>query len=417
MKSNKFCAAMSKTLAVVALLMSLILATVPAEAQTFHMLYSFSGGNDGAGPAASLFRDKSGNLYGTTVWGGAIGNGTVFKLEHGKLTALYGFPHDGNGTMPSAVIGDPTGNLYGTTEFGGANGYGMVFQLTPNPDGTWAENVLYSFSVYDGSEPLGGVVRDVAGNLYGTTQEGGVNLCVGDASCGVVFKLTPNRDGSWTETVLHSFASAPDGGYPQAGLVFDKAGNLYGTTESGGTDGCPYGEGCGTVFKVDANGEETVVHRFMKSTGDGYYPRSGLVSDAAGDIYGTTSAGGAYGAGTVFKLHQGVETVLYSFCSLTNCSDGSGPVGALAQDAAGNLYGATESGGVNLCVNNMSCGVIFKLTPSADGSWTEAVLHLFTGSDGNVPQAGLIMDRHGNLYGTTSEGGPGGYGVVFVITP
>jgi uncharacterized repeat protein (TIGR03803 family) len=282
--------------------------------------------------------------------------------------------------------------------------------------------VLYSFcsaggtSCTDGESPQAGLIEDTAGNLYGTTDSGGTN------GFGTVFEV----DNGGNETVLYSFCSAAnctDGGRPAAGLIEDTAGNLYGTTSLGGTNSG------GTVFKVNSTGNETVLYSFCSAANctDGQAPSGGLIEDSAGNLYGTTSGGGAHNnSGTVFKVDStGKETVLYSFCSVgsTHCTDGQYPSAGLIQDAAGNLYGTTSYGGANTSINT-AVGAVFKLTPPAqpEGTWTETVLYSFcsVGSypscpDGMQPKAGLIQDAAGNLYGTTFYGGANDAGTVFKV--
>jgi uncharacterized repeat protein (TIGR03803 family) len=268
----------------------------------------------------------------------------------------------------------------------------------------WAasrEKVLYAFDGRrDGSSP-GAVIFDAAGNLYGTTSSGGNYQCDRYFGCGTVFKLKPGLRGKWSKSVLHTFAGK-DGAYP-SDLIFDAAGNLYGVTVSGGG-----AKGYGTVFKLapSANGRwtETVLHVFNNQ--DGGLPASSLIFDKAGNLYGTTQVGGAHGFGTVFKLAPGVsgkwtETVLHSF----NGKDGNNPSSALIFDLFGNLYGTTEAGGnVNYCSPN-GCGTVFKLAPGTAGKWTHTVLHSFVGRDGSIPTSSLVLDTGGNLYGTTLFGG------------
>jgi uncharacterized repeat protein (TIGR03803 family) len=350
------------------------------------VLYSFTG-SDGAKPVAGLIVDSSGNLYGTTVNGGAgpcnngTGCGVVFKVSpSGTETVLHSFI-ESDGAFPEAgLIADSSGNLYGTTVNGGA-GNGVVFMLSPG--GT--ETVLHSFTGSDGRNPQAGLIADSAGNFYGTTVNGGAS------DNGVVFKLSPGG----IETVLYSFCSKPncsDGANPQAGLLLDSAGNLYGTTEGGGNS-----SEAGVVFKLSPSGTETVLHSFcsLSNCSDGAFPQAGLIVDRAGNLYGTTVNGGlplagTAGAGVVFKLSpRGTETVLYSFCMKPNCSDGASPQSGLIVDRTGNFYGTTYNGGAS------NSGVVFKLSPSR----TETVLYSFTGgSDGNNPQAGLTADSAGNLY-------------------
>ncbi len=259
-------------------------------------------------------------------------------------------------------------------------------------------SVIHNFTGgNDGGNPLAGFTIDTAGNLYGTTNAGGVY------GAGTIFKVTGTRE----EIVLHSFAGGTDGANPQASLVTDAAGNLYGTTNAGGPSGA------GTVFKVTAKGKETVLYGFTGKA-DGANPQASLAMDAAGNLYGTASAGGSNGNGTVFSLApqktggRWSEKVLYSF---GNGTDGAVPVAGVTFDAAGNLYGTTSAGGT------YGYGIVFRLKPSKSG-WTESVLHDFqNSSDGAVPYAGLIFDKLGNLYGAATEGGTGGGGTVFQLTP
>ena len=270
--------------------------------------------------------------------------------------------------------------------------------------------VLHSFQKRpDGEYPFGDLIADGAGNLYGTTDEGG---SCRRFSCGTVFKLAP--DG--TETVLRSFPGGPRGFRPRAGLTADSAGNLYGTTSQGGVVLSCSG-GCGSVFKVTQSGRERVLYSFKGGAGDGSDPVANLLADSAGNLYGTTYYGGgegcSFGCGTVFKLTPGgSEAVLHSFCSQANCADGSAPVAGLIADSAGNLYGTTAYGGGSAC-GGSGCGTVFKLEP--DG--TETVLHSFNGGkDGEDPNAGLILSN-GSLYGTATGGGVNHFGTVFRLTP
>jgi uncharacterized repeat protein (TIGR03803 family) len=327
------------------------------------VLYSFTGGpGDGSGPFGDLVRDATGNLYGTTSGGGSGCSpavcGVVFKLDTtGKETVLHNFGADG--AYPNGLVRDAAGNLYGTTSSYGPVGYGTVFKL----DTAGNETLLYSFTGgRDGASP-GGVIRDAAGNLYGITSSGGSLARCGGYGCGVVFKVDP----AGKETVLHSFAGYPtDGAFPYAVLVRDAAGNLYGTTSRGGSGSCLGGNGCGVVFKLDTTGKETVLHRFTGGA-DGGIPYVGLVRDTAGNLYGTTYSGGSDdcgtdGCGVVFKLDStGKETVLHRFHF--GSSGLAGPP-ALIRDSAGNLYGttATSDEGGSGC-EPYGCGVVFRLAP------------------------------------------------------
>ena len=366
-------------------------------AQAFSVVHSFNGSPDGASPSAGLIRDSAGNLYGTTTFGGVSGNGAVFKLNSaGNETVLYSFTGGSDGAIPEAgLVMDSSGNLYGTTAYGGASGNGVVFRVDPAGN----ENVLYSFTGgSDGATPEAGLVMDSSGNLYGTTLFGG------SAQSGTVFKLDP----AGNETVLHSFTGGNDGAYPFAGLIRDSAGNLYGTTNEGGSSDCS--GGCGTVFKLDPSGNETVLHSFAYYS-DGGYPYAGLVIDASGNLYGTAYEGGPSGYGTVFRLDpSGNETVLHNF----TYSDGAYPVAGLVRDSSGNLYGTATSGGAG----SPAVGVVFEL----DRFGNETVLHTFTGgSDGADPYAGVVQDSSRNLYGTAEYGGSssdcyGGCGTAFKVT-
>jgi uncharacterized repeat protein (TIGR03803 family) len=408
-----------------------------AWARTETVLYSFCAQDnciDGESPYAGLVLDQKGNLYGTTVSGGAhddcgesnTGCGVVFKLTpEGKETVLYNFCAQSNctdGANPYAALAfDQKGNLYGTTEYGGNHGQGVVFKLTP--EGHYA--VLHSFCAHvdctDGFDPSAGLTVDQKGNLYGTTAYGGAH------GGGVVFKLTP--DGKYT--VLHSFCQqgypCTDGTAPRGGLVLDQNGNLYGTTLLGGgvIGYCSdVGYGCGVVFKLTPRGKATVLYSFCTQSNctDGASPYAELVLDQKGNLYGTTGYGGAnctpgYGCGVVFKLTpKGKETVLYSFCAQTDCTDGNGPHAGVVFDQNGNLYGTTADGGITTCNDYVGCGVVFKLTPKGK----ETVLYSFCPqnncTDGAYPSAGLVLDQKGDLYGTTYDGGAYG-GVVFKLTP
>jgi uncharacterized repeat protein (TIGR03803 family) len=385
------------------LALALVYASQSAQAQTFTVLYTFTGGADGGQPVAGLILDNKGNLYGTTSEGGSgllgctVGCGTVFKVDTaGNETVLHSFGEsitDGAYPQFGSLFRDGAGNLYGTTDFGGTYYSGTIFRL-----GATGKETVFSFpGGAKGGFPYAGLVPDTAGNVYGTTYYRGTGCP--PYGCGTVFKV--NSAGK--ETVLYSFTGGADGGNPWDGVVRDSAGNLYGTTINGGTSGF------GTVFKVDTTGKKTVLHSFTE-LGDGGKPYAGLLRDSAGNLYGTTSAGGLSGVGTVFKLDStGNETVLYSFCSQSQCEDGETPIAGLAMDSAGNLYGTTLLGGFYLYY-----GVVFKLDPTGK----ETVLHSFGGAlDGGSPYSGVALDSAGNLYGTTPGYGADGFGTVFEITP
>jgi len=371
------------------------------------------------------------------------------------LFAFNPFPPGGiqrSGLYPDGtLLRDASGALYGTTMLGGTQNNGTVFKLTPPPPGktVWALSVLYTFTGgSDGGLPNAGLVMDESGAIYGTTEMGGSWL-----NQGLVFKLTPPAPGAtqWKQTVLHYFYysyayDARDGANPSGGLIMDKDGALYGTTDLGGST-ANLSSGVGTVFKLTplnaakTKWREDVLYRFQGGT-DGGNPMSQLTLDAAGALYGTTLYGGTgactdflsnlIGCGTVFKLTppaQGQTTwtkkTLHHFAL---GSDGTIPQGKLLLDGSHAIYGATFQGGAGTCtdslLNVIGCGVIFKLTPPTLGQahWTETILYDFSGPDGAFPQGGVIADAKGRLYGTTSGGGPtsygvGGYGLVFKLVP
>jgi uncharacterized repeat protein (TIGR03803 family) len=320
----------------------------PAGTET--ILHKFTGGADGGFPAAGLIQDAAGNVYGTTYIGGAYGYGVVFKLTAtGTYTVFHTFT-GADGELPLAgLIQDAAGNLYGTT----SGAAGVVFKLSP----TGTETVLHRFTGGgDGGGPVAGLVRDAAGNLYGTTFTGGSSGGCNGIGCGTVFKLSPTG----TETVLHRFTGGGDGGGPVAGLVRDSAGNLYGTTKVGGRSGTCENIRCGVVFELIRCGSAPSGYDFkvlytFTGGADGASPYAGLIQDAADNLYGTTRGGGGAG-GVVFKLSPtGTETVLHSFAG--SPTDGEGPQAGLIQDAAGNLYGTTQLGGA------YGYGVVFRLAP------------------------------------------------------
>ncbi len=299
------------------------------------------------------------------------------------FTVLHTFTGRGDGEEPSGVVRDDKGNLYGSTFRGGAFDLGTLFQL----DKTGEEIILHSFTGGDGLWPSSGLVRDPAGNLYGTTYYGGTSEGGGcHYGCGTVFKL----DNTGKETVLWAFSGGTDGGTPLAGVIRDKTGNLYGTTLLGG-------HGFGVVFKLSKTGKQTIIHSF--TGGEDAYPTAGLIRDAAGNLYSTASSVGC--CGIVFKLDKnGKETVLYRF---RGGSDGNYPIAGLVRDAEGNLYGTTVLGGNLSCgPSGQGCGVVFKLYKTGK----ETVLHTFVGypTDGAFPK-GMVRDPEGNLYGTTEQGG------------
>ena len=417
MSGKCFCYFMSRGCA--ALAVAAMLAVSVWAADTEKVVYSFSGGNDGGNPASQLIFDSAGNAYGTTVVGGLYGCGTVFELtpaSGGKWqeNVLYNFTCFGDGKNPYGGVSlDGAGNLYGTTVAGGSggdcsgDGCGVVYKLMQS-SGNWSETVLYNFTGGDdGFGPGGGVVFDKAGNLYGTTPDGGAY------SEGVVYQLS-QHNGQWQQAVIHAFTGGDDGGVGSLGLLLlDATGNLYGVTELGGT------YGAGIVFKLSpaaGNWKLTTLYAF-RGLPDAGFPYGGLIADAKGNLYGTTYFGGANGLGAVFEVGPGPtalagwkESVLYSFQGGT---DASFPTSTLVFDAAGNLYGTSSTGGNPSC----DCGTIFKMA-SSSGGWNESVLHNFGGTgDGAYPTYGLTSDGIGNYFGVTPVGGAYGQGVVFEITP
>jgi uncharacterized repeat protein (TIGR03803 family) len=383
-----------------------------AHGQTFKVLYTFQGGpDDGATPAGKLIMDSSGNLYGLTEFGGArtLGWGTIFKLHTttGKETVLYRFTGGADGGYAyGGLVRDAAGNLYGTTSAGGSTngcgeGCGTVFKYHKNGH----ETTLYQFQGgNDGASPNGDLVRDKSGNLYGTAYWGPYGFD------GVVFKV----DKKGNETVLHQFTGFPDGQFPIGGLIHDGKGNLFGTTSAGGGGACM--GGCGTVFRLSKTGKEAILYRFLASP-DGAFPYAALLRGKSGTFYGTTHDGGdptctdlGPGCGTVFQVNlSGQEKILYRFRA---SKKEDLPIGGLIADAAGNFYGTT-AGDVNFG-RATSYGTVFKLDPSGK----ETILHRFTGgNDGCTPIGKLIFDSAGNLYGAASGCGATGDGVVFKITP
>jgi uncharacterized repeat protein (TIGR03803 family) len=392
-------------------------AAVPvAQAQTYSVVHSFRGEPDGADPQASLIQDPAGNLYGTTSEGGKTNAGSVFTLNtSGNESVLHSFTqnrHDGS--FPEARLAiSGTGELYGTTYEGGPADAGAVFQMSRSG----SEKVIYSFlGGDDGAALAANVIRDTEGNLYGTTRYGGDLSCDNGNGCGMVFKLDPTGQ----LTVLYRFTGGSDGAEPLGGLLRDNANNLYGTTLYGGdvTACTSTPPGCGVVFKVDQYGNESVLHSFTGGT-DGGGPMAGLVWDTiGGNLFGTTASGGANLLGNVFKMDtSGNETVLYNF---KGGSDGAYPYASLIRDSAGNLVGTTNQGGRPGCSGyKAGCGVVFKINSSGH----ESILYKFKGAgDGGFPVAAVLQDSKGNIYGTASAGGnfkscEAGCGVVFKITP
>jgi uncharacterized repeat protein (TIGR03803 family) len=361
-----------------------------AQGQTLKVLYNFAGASDGGDPYATLIRDAAGNLYSTVGYGGTYFAGAVFKVTPGGAeTVLYSFTGGADGAQPIApVIRDGAGNLYGTTTMGGSANAGVVFKV----DSTGSETVLHNFTGgTDGLTPVGGLLRDKAGNLYGTTSQGGTS------NDGVVFKI--NARGK--ETILHTFTGgANDGKYPTyTSLLMDVQGTLYGDTEEGGTaDG-------GIVYKLSKTGKLTILHSFQGGTTDGCNVLGTLFMDKDGTIYGTTSSCGTSNLGTVWKLTKnGKETVLHSFAG--GASDGEYPLSGVIVDANGDLYGTTSTGG------SSNVGTIYKVSKAGK----ETVHHSFNGTDGKFPYGSVVQNSAGTLlFGAAQNGGSIGYGTVWKI--
>jgi uncharacterized repeat protein (TIGR03803 family) len=431
MRSLKYSFGLITALAILA---TLFATTTRATAQQERLLRSFGNGTDGTAPNGPLISDAAGNLYGTTLNGGAyegqaIYTGTAFELTPLKggawaETILHSFGGRSDGAGPAAgLISDAAGNLYGTTAYGGSSsgcpsapigpgGCGIVFQLQPpaTKGGAWTEKVLYNFTNWnDGANPQGILTIDSSGNLYGTTFNSG-----GFATEGTVFELSPRPTGYWRIRVVHVFTgNTNDGGRPTGGLIFDSSGNLYGTTCFGGA------YGSGTVFELSPKSGggwgENILFGFGSSSADGSCPNGGVAFDSRGNLYGT-AGGGINNYGEVFELTPSpgawTENVLYKFNG--GPSDGAYPNGVIV-DSAGNLDGSTSYGG------SYGAGTVFELKPIGS-TWTEKILHNFgNGTDGVYPSGNLLPDAAGDLYGVTNQGGTYkgvfGSGTVFEIKP
>jgi uncharacterized repeat protein (TIGR03803 family) len=412
-------------LTITASLLALLVTAIAAQAQTFNVLHAFNGGGDGANPQSGLTMDRGGRLYGTTNGCCGIGVGSVFKLAPSGsgwiFSPLHNFDISDGGFPASRVTFGPDGSLYGTTYSAGqgscylSEGCGVVFKLQPPPHACvsflcpWTETVLHYFTGGgDGGNPIGDIVFDTAGNLYGATEFGGDPSCA-SYGCGVVYELSPSG-GGWTQTVIHGFAGpgSGDGSEPAGGLMIDAAGSLYGMTGLGGS------AGIGSVYQLSPSHGSwnlNILYSFQGS-GQGAYPIGILTADQAGNLYGETS-GGFFDNGTIFELGQPgswTHTLLFTF------GQDIAPTGGLVLDRSGNLYGTIENGG------SSEDGAVFELTPS-NGGWNATYLHSFSGSDGITPNGDLIFDSSGNLYGTAQAGGDMngacyfGCGTVWEITP
>jgi len=464
---------------------------------TKRILHNFDGAHDGENLEGGLVFDQAGNLYGNTSAGGVHQGGVVFRLSPSstgewKATLLYSFTFSGGySPTPSIPVGrlvvDEAGNVFGATNFGGdgcSGGCGVIYELSPTSGGKWTQAILHNFAAgSDGAFPQDGLISDQAGNLYGTSSDGGTGTGLGcNYGCGTVYEVARGAGGQWTETVLYNFQGNTDGSAPESSLIFDGAGNLYGTTYAGGGVGTCTDGGCGTAFELSpaSTGQwmETVLWRFTGATDgsnpssgllldaagqligetyfasssaengtayaltsiggqwslsslsnfpstDGEYPTAGLVADRAGNLYGTTAFGGSLGLGAVFELSPTPsggwgEKIIYSFVNGAQHSFRAQSPSGLVVDAKGNLYGENETGG------QFGSGTVYELSPSSGGVWTEKTLYTFKGgTSGNGPLGGLVMDSSGNLYGTAEFGGLGsvqgqlltGNGIVFELSP
>jgi hypothetical protein len=392
---------------------------IPVAAQTETVLHNMKN-KEGTSPMLGLVFDSSGNLYGAAGEGGASNCGSVFELLPSGTSwvekTLYSFKCGNDGSTPVAtLIFDPSGNLYGTTKLGGSHGVGVAYKLHKGTTGTWTESLLHTFGGSgDGQYPTGNLIRDSAGNFYGTTEGGGSHGNGQENIGGTAFKIAPKSGGGWTETIMRSFGGSGDGSSPRAHLVRDSSGNLYGTTFSGGT------HSSGIVFelllKSGGGWTEKILHNFNPVSNfgatDGANPAAGLTFDSSGNLYGTTVYGGDFSGGVAFKLAPSgttwTETVLYPFNHTFYRP--SFVYSGLVFDNSGNLYGATLVGGFS--------GSVFELMPTLSGYWNSVTLYNFDSTHGSGPANGsLVFDSAGNLYGATQNGGTNKVGVVFKITP
>ena len=411
-QNNRFSGAMRFALIILPLVAAML--ANQAGASNVRVVYSFGGG-DGEYFDTELVMDKSGNLYGTSVQGGNFQSGNVFQLKPTRngwtLTVLYSFTGGLDGGQPyKGVTLDSRGNLYGTTVTGGTGGCeggcGVVYKLT-HAHGSWSQSVIYSFTGgSDGSGPGSPVVFDKQGNLFGATPVGGAN------GLGTIYQLKPKKDGTWKLAVVHTFTGGNDGAGGSAGrLLFDIVGNIYGVATSGGA------HGSGTAFELSSvqHGKWKLKTLYaFKGQPDAGFPYGGLIFDSAGNLYGTTYYDGKNDIGAIYELSQvggkWKERVLHSFAG---GSDGKQSISTMVSDGAGNLYGTTIEGG-----SGCDCGTIFKLAAGAKGTGKYSVVYRFKGApDGSYLYAGMVPDATGSFYGITLQGGSANIGAIFKFIP
>lgn len=384
-----------------------------SKGATTEVIYSFAGEDDGEYTDTDIAIDAGGNLYGTSVLGGEFGGGTVWQLSPvggGWVhTVLYNFTGGADGGEPyKGVTLDGAGNLYGTAVTGGSGscegGCGVTYQLTKSGD-IWTQRVIHAFTGgADGSGPGARVAVDKRGNLYGMTPTGGAN------GLGVIYLLRPKSGGGWSFRVIHTFTGGADGSSGSAGKMVFRGGRVFGAATAGGN------HSAGAIFQLTptqtGEWDFKTLYSFQGAP-DGVFPYGAVLFDSAGNIYGTTYYGGTNGIGAVYKLSPTTsgewnETVLYSF---QNGNDGNSSISNLVFDTAGNLYGTTSEGG-------LGSGTVFKLTPGPNGTWTESIPHSFQGPpDGAFPYAGMVGDGVGNFFGATVHGGDDGDGAIYKFTP
>jgi uncharacterized repeat protein (TIGR03803 family) len=400
-----------------------------AMSQMATVLHNFSGTtSDGANPQQSGLLSLGGKFYGDTVFGGAHGNGAVYAMSpqtNGtwRVSVLYSFTGGNDGESPlGSLVADSLGNLYGVTPLGGAQSGGTAYKLSKTSIGSWQLRVLWSFGAAgDAAYPFAGLAIDKSGNLFGTTTQGG------PYGQGTVFELSPSSGGAWTEQVLYSFgASASDGMNPYAPVIMDTAGNLYGTTAGGGSNSCDqFTLGCGTVFKLSpgtGGWTETIIHFFENNGTDGFYTLAPLVIDPHGNLYGATQFGGGSsqcqsgglteGCGVVFKLSPSSGGAWPEHI-LYAFTGGTGP----SQPNSALTFDTAGNIYGETALTSTSDGSVYRLSRSTSGQWGLTTLVNFTGTNGSNPQGGLIFGGGGHLFGAAISGGTSGLGVVFQVTP